>query len=184
MARARRPRAFSRRRIPASGLLDRLSEIPGGPCRALGRRIRVSKSLPRRPQSGKSPFEMRSQSSRRGLRPLEEPGEGSCLPGMIPVGAFCIDRFEAALVEVLAGFRGGDCKPCWRRHRFQNIDRVAPATRPTATLNALVQALGCDLCWRGFDGVVRANQIVQLGKPKDIRRNLPKLACVDAELFK
>jgi hypothetical protein len=34
---------------------------------------------------------------------VEEAGEGSCLPGMIPVATFCIDRFEAALVEVLAG---------------------------------------------------------------------------------
>jgi formylglycine-generating enzyme len=31
----------------------------------------------------------------------EETGEGSCLPGMIPVATFCIDRFEAALVEIL-----------------------------------------------------------------------------------
>jgi sulfatase modifying factor 1 len=34
---------------------------------------------------------------------VEEAGEGSCLPGMIPISTFCIDRFEAALVEVLAG---------------------------------------------------------------------------------
>jgi hypothetical protein len=30
----------------------------------------------------------------------EEPGEGGCPPGMLPVADFCVDRFEAALVEV------------------------------------------------------------------------------------
>ncbi len=32
----------------------------------------------------------------------EAPGEGGCPPGMLPAADFCVDRFEAALVEVTA----------------------------------------------------------------------------------
>jgi hypothetical protein len=32
----------------------------------------------------------------------EAPGEGRCPPGMLPVEAFCVDRYEAFVVEVLA----------------------------------------------------------------------------------
>ena len=35
--------------------------------------------------------------------PAEAPGAGGCPPGMVHVGAFCIDRYEATLVEVLPG---------------------------------------------------------------------------------
>ncbi len=33
----------------------------------------------------------------------EEPGTGSCPAGMVRVASFCVDRFEAALEEILAG---------------------------------------------------------------------------------
>lgn len=34
---------------------------------------------------------------------LELPGQGGCPPGMIPVASFCVDQYEASLVEVGSG---------------------------------------------------------------------------------
>ena len=34
---------------------------------------------------------------------VEAPGEGGCPPGMIAVGTFCVDRYEATLVRVDTG---------------------------------------------------------------------------------
>jgi hypothetical protein len=34
---------------------------------------------------------------------MEEPGEGGCLPGMLAVNGFCIDRYEGSLVQANGG---------------------------------------------------------------------------------
>jgi hypothetical protein len=34
---------------------------------------------------------------------IEAPGEGGCLPGMLPVGGICVDRYEGSLVQVNGG---------------------------------------------------------------------------------
>ncbi len=34
---------------------------------------------------------------------VEEPGEGDCLPGMVAVSTFCVDRYEASLVVLATG---------------------------------------------------------------------------------
>ena len=83
---------------------------------------------------------------------VEEPGEGGCPGGMIPVTAsFCIDRFEASLVEILAG--GGEASwspyfnPGTRRVRAESLRGAVPQGYVSGTQAAAACAeAGARLC--------------------------------------
>jgi len=69
---------------------------------------------------------------------LEESGEGGCLPGMVPVtAAYCIDRYEASLVEVLAD--GSTVE--WSPYFHPGTRRVRALSRAGAVPQAYVDGV-------------------------------------------
>lgn len=57
---------------------------------------------------------------------VEEPGTGACAPGMVAVDAFCVDRFEASLVELDGGAFCPFVNPGSRRLRAVSLRGGVP----------------------------------------------------------
>jgi hypothetical protein len=81
----------------------------------------------------------------------EEPGVGGCPPGMLPVEAFCMDRYEATLVEVLPDGSLGPWSPFLNPAGAQVVARSVAGAVPQGYINqvqagAACQAAGKRLC--------------------------------------
>ena len=74
---------------------------------------------------------------------VSSPSDGGCLPGMVRVTTFCVDQYEASILEVLDGGATRPWSPYWNPGTRVLRAQSAPGAVPQGSVTQLQAAAAC-----------------------------------------